>query len=36
MRYQARMRGQRNATYVNLLDEAIALLAEQRGVVIEE
>lgn len=36
LRYRARMEGQRNATYAHLLDEAIALLAEQRGVIAEE
>ena len=36
LRYRARMQGRRNTTYADLLDEAIALLAKQRNVTLED
>lgn len=36
LRYRARMQGRRSTTYADLLDEAIALLAEQRNVTLED
>ncbi len=36
LRYRARMQGQRSTTYADLLDEAIALLAEQRNITLDE
>ncbi len=36
LRYRARMQGHRSTTYADLLDEAIALLAEQRKITLDE
>ena len=36
MRYQARMRGQRSATYSDLLDEAVEVLAQQRNITLPD
>ena len=36
LRYRARMQGQRSTTYANLLDKAIALLAEERGITLDD